>query len=145
MSGGRTKRLLLWCAATDSTFELGELASGKRVLYGKCIHCNRRLMIGADGSPLGRETVEHIVPRNHGGTDAIENLAIACSRCNHGKGVRHDARAWDDPGLQRVISTLQDRRRARWREPPEELDMPPRPADEPSQASARKKKGRRRR
>ena len=30
--------------------------------------------------------VEHIVARQHGGTDDIENLALACPRCNLHKG-----------------------------------------------------------
>jgi 5-methylcytosine-specific restriction endonuclease McrA len=122
----RTRRLLLWCAATDSSFELARLGE-RTVLAGKCIHCNRKLAIDLDGQPLGRETVEHIVPRNHGGTDAIANLAIACSRCNHGKGVRHDPRRWTDEGLQRVIATLQERRAARMRAPLEGLQLPPLP------------------
>ena len=83
----RTRRLLLWCAATDSTFERARLGE-REVLAGKCIHCNRKLAIDLEGRPLGRETLEHIVPRNHGGSDALHNLAIACSRCNHGKGAR---------------------------------------------------------
>jgi 5-methylcytosine-specific restriction endonuclease McrA len=129
----RTRRLLLWCAATDSSFELARLGD-RTVLAGKCIHCNRKLAIDLDGRPLGRETIEHIVPRNHGGTDAIANLAIACSRCNHGKGVRHDPRRWADDGLQRVIATLQERRAARMREPPEGLMLPPLPDAEASDA-----------
>ena len=30
--------------------------------------------------------VEHIVAKQHGGTDALSNLALACSRCNRTKG-----------------------------------------------------------
>ena len=30
--------------------------------------------------------VEHIVPRQHGGDDSIDNLAYACPRCNRYKG-----------------------------------------------------------
>src|SRR5438105_12172095 len=30
--------------------------------------------------------VEHIVPRQHGGTDSLDNLAYACPRCNRYKG-----------------------------------------------------------
>ncbi len=103
------------------------------VLSGKCIHCNRRLAIDLDGNPLSHETVEHIVPRTHGGTDAIANLAIACSRCNQGKGVRHDPRRWDDEGLQRVIATLQERRAARMREPLDGLVLPPLPSSSEDQ------------
>lgn len=30
--------------------------------------------------------IEHILPRQHGGTDAVENLALACPECNLKKG-----------------------------------------------------------
>ena len=30
--------------------------------------------------------VEHIVPRQHGGSDELDNLAFACNRCNAYKG-----------------------------------------------------------
>src|SRR5215472_4475410 len=30
--------------------------------------------------------IEHVVARQHGGTDSIENLALACHRCNLRKG-----------------------------------------------------------
>ena len=31
--------------------------------------------------------IEHIVPRQHGGTDQTENLALACPDCNYRKGT----------------------------------------------------------
>jgi hypothetical protein len=122
----RTRRLLLWCAATDSSFELARVGD-RTVLAGKCIHCKRKLAVDLDGNPQSHETVEHIIPRTHGGSDAIDNLAIACSRCNQGKGSRLDARSWDDEALQRVIATLQARRAARMRPPLEGLALPPQP------------------
>lgn len=121
----RTSRLLLWCAATDRTFERAVAADGQPVLSGKCIHCNARHTLTEAGAPLTSATVEHIIPRTHGGTDALDNLAIACARCNIGKGHRLDDRPWHDPTLQRVIATLQARRAARSRPPPPWLDLPP--------------------
>ncbi|MCX4243514.1 HNH endonuclease [Paraliomyxa miuraensis] len=121
-----TRRRLLWCAATDSSFERIELADGP-ALEGKCLHCSRKLLLRADGEPISRATIEHIVPRTHGGGDELSNLGIACARCNHGKGVRLDVRRADDPTLRRVIETLRERRRARWREPPSDWDLPSRP------------------
>lgn len=129
----RTARLLLWCAATDRTFERAVAADGRPVLAGKCIHCNSRHVLTEDGAPLTSATIEHIVPRAHGGTDALSNLAIACARCNIGKGHRLDDRPWHDPTLQRVITTLQERKAARLRAPLPDLDLPPLPAsDEPA-------------
>jgi hypothetical protein len=130
----RTRRLLLWCAATDSTFELARMGD-RTVLAGRCIHCTRKLAIDLEGNPLGRETVEHIIPRTHGGTDAIENLAIACSRCNQGKGARLDPRRWEDETLQRVIAGLQARRAERMRSPLEGLALPPLQSPEPAEPS----------
>jgi 5-methylcytosine-specific restriction endonuclease McrA len=42
----------------------------------RCVEC------GA----TGRLTVDHIVPRSKGGTDALENLQTMCSPCNGRKG-----------------------------------------------------------
>lgn len=117
-------RLLLWCAATDDTFELTEVA-GRRALVGKCIHCGRKLAIDATGRPLSAASLEHIVPKTHGGTDELANLAIACARCNAQKGYRHDWKPRGDPKLGQLIETLQQRRLARLREPPESLTLPP--------------------
>lgn len=43
------------------------------------------------GSPPKRRnaemaTPEHLTPRSKGGTDALDNLALACSRCNGARG-----------------------------------------------------------
>ena len=114
--GNRSRQLLLQCALTDSTFALARLGA-RTVLAGKCIHCKSKLAVGLDGAPLANETVEHIIPRTHGGTDAITNLAIACSRCNQSKGARLDPRRWEDETLQRVIETLAARRAQRMRPP----------------------------
>jgi 5-methylcytosine-specific restriction endonuclease McrA len=122
----RARRLLLWCAATDTTFEKADVG-GEPVLTGKCIHCGTRHVIALDGRPRTRASVEHIIPQNHGGTDDLANLAIACERCNYAKGVRLDPRRWADPTLQRVVATLQARRAARMREPPDWLTLPPLP------------------
>ncbi len=45
----------------------------------RCQYC------GTTRSPL---TVDHVVPRDHGGTDSWENLVCACVRCNTRKGNR---------------------------------------------------------
>lgn len=114
MGSRRKQRRLLEVAATDRTFEPREL-DGEQVLEGKCIHCQRKLVLRADGTPINGATLEHIVPKNHGGTDDLENLAIACARCNSEKGLRHDHKRSDDPKLREVIQRLQERRRKRLR------------------------------
>jgi hypothetical protein len=34
------------------------------------------------------DEVDHIIPADHGGTDADDNLAASCRRCNRSKGAR---------------------------------------------------------
>ena len=106
--------LLLAAARTDRTFERTRLDE-RTVWVGKCIHCNTRLVVADDGQSLGEATLEHIIPQTRGGTDDIENLAVACARCNRTKGKRHDHKR--GTGLEEVVATLQARRRARWRDP----------------------------
>jgi 5-methylcytosine-specific restriction endonuclease McrA len=47
-----------------------------------CEYCQRRQI----DSPLIPLQIEHIVPRKHGGSDELENLALACADCNLRKG-----------------------------------------------------------
>ena len=122
------KRRLLWVAATDSTFER-MVATDGFVLSGRCIHCRKRLSLHPDGVPISNVTLEHIIPRTHGGTDAAANLALACARCNGAKGRRLDCRPLHDPDLQRVIERLRTRRSDRWRAPPSDWDLPEPPPD----------------
>lgn len=123
----RTHALLLWAAATDATFERRDV-DGAPALVGRCIHCQRDVCVPLDRAGPLRGTLEHIHPRHHDGSDDVENLAVACPRCNAGKGMRLDHRPWSDPTLQRVVETLAARRRTRWRDPPEGLSLPPFPA-----------------
>jgi len=48
----------------------------------RCEYCRLR----QDDSPFARFHIEHIIPRQHGGTDSSDNLALACHRCNFKKG-----------------------------------------------------------
>ena len=45
--------------------------------HRQCVYCQARDL------PL---QIEHLVPRSRGGTDRVENLALACNRCNQKKG-----------------------------------------------------------
>src|SRR5712691_7104050 len=44
----------------------------------RCEYCG----LHQDDSPLARLQIEHIIPKKHGGTDVLENLALACIGCN---------------------------------------------------------------
>jgi 5-methylcytosine-specific restriction endonuclease McrA len=124
---------VLAIVATDRTFEHVELR-GQPAWVGKCLHCRSAVAVTPDGEMLGTATIEHIVPRAHGGGDTPENLALACARCNSLKGVRHDARRPDDPRTAALIEGLKQKRRERWRAPIEELAQllaPEEPREEP--------------
>ena len=109
------QRTLLAIIATDTTFERAT-AGGRDVWSGKCLHCNARLVIDLVGEPISRATIEHILPKNHGGSDDLVNLGIACARCNSEKGIRHDNKRKGDARLQEVVEKLAAKRRARWRD-----------------------------
>lgn len=47
-----------------------------------CEYCG----LSQEFEPL-RFHVEHIIPRQHGGKDSLENLALACHHCNLHKGT----------------------------------------------------------
>jgi len=70
----------------------------------RCAYCGERMYAPShiqDGGPplntrerrLRRATVDHIIPKKHGGTDAIENLVAACNECNSKRG-HADAMEW---------------------------------------------------
>jgi 5-methylcytosine-specific restriction endonuclease McrA len=110
----RRHLLLLAAAVTDSTFER-TLLDGQRVWVGKCLHCGSKLVVADDGRAMGKATLEHIAPQAQGGTNDLQNLAVACARCNRQKGTRHD----HTPGeaLDRLVAALREKRMARWRDP----------------------------
>jgi hypothetical protein len=54
--------------------------------------------------------IEHIVARQHGGTDDDDNLALACHRCNLQKGPNLTG---IDPSTGQVVSLFHPRR-DRW-------------------------------
>ncbi len=115
MAAGAKQRTFLAIIATDSTFSRAT-AGDREVWSGKCLHCNAKLLIGLDGEPISRATIEHITPKNHGGTDDLPNLGIACARCNSEKGVRHDHKKKNDARLVEIIAKLTEKRMARWRD-----------------------------
>jgi 5-methylcytosine-specific restriction endonuclease McrA len=111
----RTAMLALSVVATERTFQR-VTHRGQTLWVGKCIHCGSKLSVGLDGALLGDASIEHIVPRSHGGTEAPQNLALACAGCNHEKGRRHDNRAREDARRIELQQRLQHERARRWRD-----------------------------
>jgi 5-methylcytosine-specific restriction endonuclease McrA len=107
----RVQRVLAVVMA-DNTFQQTQV-QGDLQWVGKCIHCNAKVLVSLSG--VTGATLEHIEPKNHGGDDRPENLALACARCNSGKGMRLDHRKRTDPVLTKVIETLRARKLQRLR------------------------------
>lgn len=105
---------MLEIVLSDVTFAREEFR-GRGVWAGKCIHCNGTLLLAVDGAPISRATIEHIIPKNAGGTDTLENLALACARCNHQKGRRQDLVYPRDPRARELVERLLQKRQERWR------------------------------
>lgn len=116
--GASREQVVMSIVATDATFNLvGDPRQGQQQAWvGRCIHCNTRLYVTPQGSTDA--TVEHINPLCAGGqaTDP-RNLALACSRCNNEKGIRHDQHAGKGGRADEVITALWEKRQARWRDP----------------------------
>lgn len=50
--------------------------------------------------PYLRFWLEHVIPRQHGGSDGLENLALSCPWCNRRKGTNLSA---IDPETRQVV------------------------------------------
>src|ERR1039458_8287550 len=74
----------------------------------RCEYCQ----LHQDDSPLAALHVEHVIPKMHGGTDALDNLALACIDCNLHKGPNLTG---IDPQTKRVTELFHPRLQ-RWDE-----------------------------
>ena len=72
----------------------------------RCEYCQ----LHQEDSPLAVLHVEHIIPRIHGGTDDLDNLALACIDCNLHKGTNLTG---IDPESRQVTELFHPRRH-RW-------------------------------
>lgn len=68
-----------------------------------CEYCR----LPQDDSPLAVLHIEHIIPKIHGGTDDLDNLALACIDCNLHKGPNLTG---IDPGTGTVTELFHPRR-----------------------------------
>jgi len=72
----------------------------------RCEYCQ----LHQDDSPLASLHIEHIVPKKHGGSDDLDNLALACIDCNLHKGPNLTG---IDPETNEVTELFHPRRQ-RW-------------------------------
>lgn len=70
-----------------------------------CEYCHSLERLSAN-----RFTIDHLIPRSLGGSDELENLALACRRCNE---RRYNFVAGVDPETQDIVPLFNPRQQ-RW-------------------------------
>lgn len=119
--------------ALDTDTECVRVAGARET---RCLHCRARLRLSEDGEPIGPATLEHVIPSSWFGRRSVaaltaqldgpedpRNLAVACRRCNHAKGARHDPHP-SQQASQQVVRALLERRLARWQALPDPAAPP---------------------
>jgi 5-methylcytosine-specific restriction endonuclease McrA len=86
--------------------ELTKQSVRERASY-RCEYCHSLELLSAN-----RFTIDHIAPRSLGGSDNIDNLALACRRCNE---RRYNFVASIDPQTQEIVPIFNPRQQ-QWAE-----------------------------
>ena len=60
--------------------------STKALVQERAGNCCEYCQLHQDDSPLAALHIEHIIPKKHGGSEDMDNLALACIDCNLHKG-----------------------------------------------------------
>ena len=81
-------------------------ATTKRLVRERAGNLCEYCRLHQDHSPLATLQIEHINPRKHGGTDALENLALACIDCNLSKSSNIAGR---DPDTSQITPLFNPR------------------------------------
>jgi 5-methylcytosine-specific restriction endonuclease McrA len=121
----KLQSLLLLAACTDANTEAHE-----DCLRARCLHCRTTLILSKTGKAISAVTLEHIVAQSwfekprviarlfaeigavaptH--ADDARNLALACQRCNQGKGSRLDTKP-SDTRAREVVAALWQKRQS---------------------------------
>ena len=74
---------------------------------GVCAVCGRTL-------ESGKVTIEHVIPKYHGGTDDERNLLPLCKNCNKQKGSRLVSAEQYYPYAKEIYLTQVDIYRSEW-------------------------------
>ncbi len=62
----------------------------------RCYWCDHPLTLAVDGVwSENLATLEHLIPLSKGGTNGLDNLALACAKCNNERASEEPARALD--------------------------------------------------
>lgn len=90
-----------------------ELRRVFEIQQGHCFYCYCELMFNGDPAEVHRD---HFIPVALGGGDGIDNIVLACSRCNHDKGIQPGPMYFDNAikkipwNIRRKLITLRNRR-----------------------------------
>lgn len=74
----------------------------RRLAKNRCEYCH----LPEDFTRL-RHVIDHIIARQHGGSDEKKNLALSCGRCNRSKGPNI---AGIDPKTRKLVRLFNPRR-----------------------------------
>ncbi len=115
-------KLLVAAVQTDA---MAELVDG--TWRTRCLHCRSALYVSDEGVTSNGATLEHIIPQSWfekraaadligdlTGPDDVRNLALACPRCNQGKGLNHDKAGPSNQRAREVVQALFAKRQARY-------------------------------
>jgi hypothetical protein len=69
----------------------------------RCEYCR----LAQEEAPFVGFQMEHIIPRTHGGSDDLDNLALACYHCNQNKGPNLSG---IDPKSSQIVPLFHPRR-----------------------------------
>ena len=87
-------------------------ARDKARVRSRANNCCEYCHLSQEDSPLATLHIEHIIPKAHGGTEDLDNLALACIDCNLHKGTNLTG---VDPQTRKV-TRLYHPRHDRWEE-----------------------------
>ena len=68
------------CRAMRTNARVGKRERAKMRTGGRCWYCGEHI-------PRGETTLDHVIPRSHGGRKRNDNLVLACKRCNQLKAA----------------------------------------------------------
>jgi len=69
--------------------------------------------VTTEGKLIGKATLEHIIPKNKGGVDDLDNLSLACNSCNNMKGRTVDKLSVNHPKFVKMVDMLLERKSKR--------------------------------